>query len=401
MIEFPLVDFDAFHRSDLPPRLDSALGREAAADVRNAAALAFRLADGRAYTYVPGAAAIEIRAGDEDAALVVELSERAWSDLVQEVRTVPALIYGGELRFLLGRAVVLRLWQPALRALWGGVPIFDPARVDLRDEHGRPLDLRRSFTLDDSAAETSHFFHRTGFLHLRGVFAAAEIDEINAAVDALQAAARPGDGRSWWAKDGGGRQVLCRLVYCGLSSPRIAALVDDPRLRRIAALSGFALRPTMDRQEGQAVVIKNPGIVEGLSDLPWHQDCGLGGHPITCPGVAIGIQLEAATADSGQLHFVAGTHGSSCHPFRDDDLPRLPHVALTTRAGDCTFHIKDVMHAAPPPTGAGGRRTLYVSFLAPRAYEFIGPGEAYNDIVRSRRADGHVAHTAEVLAGKA
>jgi hypothetical protein len=44
---------------------------------------------------------------------------------------------------------------------------------------------------------------------------------------------------------------------------------------------------------------------------------------------------------------------------------------------------------------------MYVSFLSPRAYEFIGPGEAYNDIVRRRRSDGHVAHTTEVLAGKA
>jgi hypothetical protein len=248
----------------------------------------------------------------------------------------------------------------------------------------------------------SHFFHRAGFLHLRGVFPPEEIAALRAAVDELQAAARPGDDRSWWAKDAGGHQVLCRLVYTGLHSPRIAALTSDPRLFRICALSGFELRPTMDRQEGQSVVIKNPDIVEGLSDLPWHQDCGLGGHPITCPGVAVGIQLEAATPQSGQLHFVAGTHGASCHPFQESDLPRLPHVALTTEAGDCTFHIKDVMHAAPPPSGSGAcRRTLYVSFLSPRAYEFIGPGEAYNDIVRRRRADGHVAHTTEVLAGKA
>jgi hypothetical protein len=402
MLEFPLVDFDQFHRSELPPRLTSARGREAADDVRGVPALAFALADGRSYTYAAEDCALGIVPGSDAATVVVELSARAWSDLVQEVRTIPALIYGGELRFARGEPALLRRWQPALRALYSGMPIFDPTQVDLDDEHGRRLDLGRSFTLDDRAEEMSHFFHRAGFLHLRGVFPTQEIAELRSVVDELQAAARPGDDLSWWAKDAGGRQVLCRLVYTGLRSPRIAALAADPRLLRICALSGFDLRPTMDRQEGQSVVIKNPGVVEGLSDLPWHQDCGLGGHPITCPGVAVGIQLEAATPESGQLHFVAGTHGASCHPFQDADLPRLPHVALATEAGDCTFHIKDVMHAAPPPTGSGAcRRTLYVSFLSPRAYEFIGPGEAYNDIVRRRRADGHVAHTTEILSGKA
>ena len=401
MLDFPLVDFDDFHSRDLPGRLESAAGRQAIADVRGIGGLAFELPGGRAYTYVPDNDSIAVEAGSARAATVAGLSERGWSDLVQEVRTVPALIYGGDLRIARGDAALLRRWQPALRALYSGMPIYDPARVDLTDRDGRPLELGRSFTLGEETADMAHFFRRAGFLHLRAVFSPAEIAELRAIVDGLQDAARPGDDRSWWAKDATGRQVLCRLVYTGLSSPRIARLAEDARLRRIAALSGFELRPTIDRQEGQGVVIKNPAIVEGLSDLPWHQDCGLGGHPITCPGVAIGIQLEAANAESGQLHFVAGTHGASCHPFADADLARLPHVALDTEPGDCTFHVKDVMHSAPPPTGTGRcRRTLYVSFASPRAFEHIGPGEAYNDIVRRHRSDGHVAHTAEVLGGR-
>ena len=331
---------------------------------------------------------------------MVELSLRAWSDLAQEIRTVPALIFAGDLKVAGGDMALLRRWQPALRALYSDVPIYDPARVDLTDAAGRALDLQRSFTLSDPSEDIALFFRRTGFLHLRRVFADDEINALRSAVDELQSAARPGDDRSWWAKDATGRQVVCRLVYTGLSSPRIARLVDDPRLRRIVELTGLDVRPAIDRQEGQAVVIKNPGIVEGLSDLPWHQDCGLGGHPITCPGIGIGVQLEAATPESGQLHVIAGSHGSSCHPFDEAQLAALPHVALTTESGDCTVHIKDLMHAAPPPRGKG-RRTLYVSFSSPRMFEAIGPGEAYNDIVRRRRADGHVAHTDEVLSGGA
>jgi hypothetical protein len=400
MLEMPLIDFDAFHRDTFPGRAAGPHGAAAAAAVRDLGALAFALPDGRAYTYSSGPAAITVAPGADSATVVARVSARAWSDVVQDIRTIPALIFAGALQLGRGTSDQLRRWQPALRALYSGIPIYDPTRVDLSDREGRPLDLQRSFALGDDDAAMAHFFRRTGFLHLRAVLSAAEIAALRADVDALQRAARPGDDRSWWAKDAGGRQVVCRLVYTGLASPRIAALADDPRLRRIAALSGLTLRPCVDRQEGQSVVIKHPGVVEGLADLPWHQDCGLGGHPIICPGIAIGIQLEAATADSGQLHFIAGTHGSTCHPFTDADLPHLPHIALTTAPGDCTLHIKDVVHRAPPPRGHG-RRTLYVSFSPPAMFDHIGPGEAYNDIVRRRRPDGHVAHTDEVLAGRA
>lgn len=399
MIDAPVLDFDAFHRADLPARIVATRGREAARDVRDVTPLAIGLTDGRAYTYVPAGDSIAVVAGIDGSPLTVELSPRAWSDLVQEIRTVPALIFTGEICVTRGDPELLRRWQPALRALYAGVPIYDPEAVDLRDQNGEPLDLQRSFTLDDSTDAMRHFFQRAGFLLLRQVFSADEIAALRAVVDALQAAARPGDDRSWWAKDASGRAVLCRLVYTGLSAPRIAALDDDPRLRRIVALTGLDLRPAPDRQEGHSVVIKNPGAVEGLSDLPWHQDCGLGGHPITCPAIGIGVQLEAATPATGQLHVLAGSHGASCHPFGDAELAHLPRVALTTQAGDCTVHIADVMHAAPPPRGVGrGRRTLYVSFFSPRMFDSIGPGQAYNDIVRRRRPDGHVAHTREILA---
>jgi ectoine hydroxylase-related dioxygenase (phytanoyl-CoA dioxygenase family) len=113
-------------------------------------------------------------------------------------------------------------------------------------------------------------------------------------------------------------------------------------------------------------VIKNPDVVEGLSDLPWHRDCGLGGHPITCPTINIGLQLDAATAETGRLHVVPGTWRFSCHRR---DLDRAPAVAIDTEPGDCTVHFGDVMHAAPPPTGAGpGRRAIYTRGCR-RAYE--------------------------------
>ena len=50
-----------------------------------------------------------------------------------------------------------------------------------------------------------------------------------------------------------------------------------------------------------------------------------------------------------------------------------------------TVHVGDVMHAAPPPTGAGpGRRALYVSCMSERAYDVIPSGKSYNDVILAR-----------------
>jgi hypothetical protein len=381
MAAFPPLDFDDFHRRVLRERRATDAGRRAADDVRGVAPLAFRLPDGRAWRFVAAGDTIEVAPGDGDGTLV-ELDLRAWEDFVHEVATAAGLLYASRLRVVRGTPADLERWEPALRALFCGRPIWNPADVVLRDRAGAPLDPRRAFALDDAVEEMRHFLHATGFLHVRGVFAPDEIARLVATVERFQAAARPGDGRSWWARRADGTAVLCRLIYLGLAAPEIAALSDEPRVRRLAALAGVPLRAALDRADGHSVVIKNAGVVEGLSDLPWHRDCGLGGHPITCPAINLGVQLDAASAARGRLHFVPGSWRASWHRA---DLARAPIVALDTAPGDCTLHFGDVLHAAPPPTGEGpGRRALYVSFLPPAAYDVIPAGRSYNDVILAR-----------------
>jgi len=380
---FPALDFDDYHRRVLPARCVSEAGRAAARDLRGAAPIAFLLTDGRAYRLTPAADAIAVEPVAE-APTIVELDPSAWSDFVHELHTAAGLLYGGRVRFVRGEPADLERWEPALRALFSGRPIFDPHGCDFRDPAGAPLDLHRRFRLHDSAEELRHFLGQTGYLLVGHVFAPEEIAHIAAAVDRAQARARPGDGRSWWARRADGAPVLCRLVYLGLGLPEIAALSDDPRLRRLAALAGEPLRPTLDRSDGHSLVIKNPAVAEGLSDLPWHRDCGLGGHPITCPAVNVGVQLDAATAETGRLLFLTGSWRGSCHR-RDLERPDLPVVAVDTEPGDCTVHLGDTLHAAPPPSGCGpGRRTLYVTFMPARAFDVIPPGQSYNDVIRAR-----------------
>lgn len=377
MIAVAGVEFDALHRRILPERLVTPIGRAAARDVRDAAPIAWRLDDGRSYRWIPASGTIRIEPGD-DAPIAVELEEPAWGDLVSEIATGAGLVYGGRIRFLRGGPADLERWEPAFRALVGGRPIFDPAT----SADGLGVDPRRSCAPDEPDETLRRQLLAAGWVHVRGVFSRDEIARLVEIVEARQRAARPGDGRSWWAKQADGTPVLCRLIYLGLVEPGIAALSDDPRLRRLMALAPEPLRPAPDRSDGHSVVLKNANVVEGLSDLPWHRDCGLGGHPVTCPALNIGIQLDAATEATGRLHFVPGSWRYSCHRA---DLARAPSVAVDTEPGDCTVHLGDVMHAAPPPTGTGpGRRALYVSCMPARAFDVVPPGKSYNDVILAR-----------------
>ena len=45
-------------------------------------------------------------------------------------------------------------------------------------------ELSQSFPLDDDALDRAHFLQTTGFLHVRNVFDAAEIEELRAEVRA-------------------------------------------------------------------------------------------------------------------------------------------------------------------------------------------------------------------------
>jgi len=184
----PALDFDDFHRRDLPRRLADGRGRTAAGDVRDVTPLAFRLADGRAYTYAPAGDTIAIVAGDADAATVVELDPVDWAAFVGELHTAAGLVHGGRARFGRGGYAHFERWEPALRAMFDGRPIYDPATI------GLPARLERAFAADDP--ELRDFLHATGFALVKRVFAPDEIRALSAVADRLQESAVAGDRRS-------------------------------------------------------------------------------------------------------------------------------------------------------------------------------------------------------------
>jgi ectoine hydroxylase-related dioxygenase (phytanoyl-CoA dioxygenase family) len=401
---FPLLDFDEFHRQ-LAGRLaasNGALARRALFDDRT---IALRVPGCAGYTYrcIPGS--IEVVDGTDEATTVVEISAESWSDYAHELRTGFGLLYAKSLQCPVGQLQDFIAWDPAIRAMYSGRPVYQPGGADLVDAEGTPLDLAASFTMASDRREMRHFLQTTGYLHVRGVFDGGEVSGFRRETERLAAAARPGDDRSWWAKARDGADVCCRLTYVNDRSDILARVQTDDRLAELVAAmadDGVTLAIQNERGDGNSVVIKNPNVVEGLSDLPWHVDCGLGGHPVMCPGLNVGVQLDAASAAAGQLHFLAGSNGRTAVHLPAGVLTdaSYPTVAVTTEPGDVTVHYTDTLHASPAPTGDGpGRRALYLSWNNPLMAEFIPPGQGFNDIVLRSGEGNRVLTVSEQLAG--
>lgn len=329
-------------------------------------------------TYTAEGATIRCDGGLDTGAIAVRLSGQAWEDLVGQMRTFVGLLLADELVMVRGGFEQLAVWEPVLRYLHAGIPPYDPARADLGSR-----DPAASFPADTDEGELADQLRTMGYLHVTGVFTPEEMDAANREVDRLAAMARPGDDQSWWVTDEGGSPALCRLVYATLRSEVLATLEQDPRVRRLGMLLDPTLAIAPDRMEGSPVLIKVPGETSGLSNIPWHQDCGTGGHAVLCPAVSVGIQLTGSTAESGNLTVVPGSHGQALrYGWQSND--QVPVVTINTAPGDVTVHVQDVMHASPRPTGGGMRRTMYVTHYPPALWDHIGPGEAFNDLVRNR-----------------
>ncbi|MGH7733152.1 MAG: phytanoyl-CoA dioxygenase family protein, partial [Gemmatimonadales bacterium] len=312
----------------------------------------------------------------------------SWSDLATSMRPLVSLQLAGALELRQGSYGRLARWEAALRALYLGIPPYRPGRAALTGGDGAPLELGHSFTLGDSDDDMAAFLAAAGYMHVRAVLDPQEVAALAAEARRVEDVVDPGDPHTWWAERPDGERVLCRVIYLQRLSPAMAALADAARLARLASLLGTPVLSMPDRMDGPTLLLKPAGELRGLANLPWHQDCGLGGHPVMCPSLSIGVQITGSTPDTGCFEVVAGSHGQSVpSTIGEDTLADWPRVAVPTSPGDVTVHVTDVLHASPAPAGGGGRKTLYLSYYQPALAEHIGPGEAVNDLIRGRQAD--------------
>ncbi len=388
---FPLRRFAEFHQRELP-ELIARHGRLVATDVRGAPTIAFRVEDGTTFSWVAGDP-VQVVDGDAQASTLVELSEAAFSDFLHELVTANGAVRTGRAQIARGSIEEWQRWEPAFQALCFGRPIYDATvRETLVDREGSPLDLHRSFEVDDHEDEMREFLATMGYLHIRAVFSPEEVARYGAEVERCRAHTTAGDPFSWWSVNASSEEVVTRINYLDRFSPALLDLAHDARLARFARFAGPDLRVCDDRLDGPMVFVKNANVVQGNGDLVWHVDDGIGGHPVMCPLIQCGIQLDPANAANGQLLLLAGSHRYAKHWIAWGEEGDLPVVALETQPGDLTVHYGDTMHSTPAPTADdAGRRALYYKFAEPKTFDFVPARCHYNDALFGTDASGRVA----------
>ena len=294
-------------------------------------------------------------------------------------------------------------WEPVLRCLLDGRPVYEPGTIEFLDRQGAPLDLHRSFTLEDAHEEIGHFLAEAGFLHLEGVFTEAEMAAVSAELDDAIAAAELDDGASWWARTTDGEWYPSRILGFNQKSPTLRELLRSDRFATIGTFTDdrFVQRdPDVgDSAEG---LLKKVGVVEGISDVSWHKDCSMGGHSRGCCGLTVGISVTGARPRERRARRGRGLAPRQHRAARRRG-PRPP--ALPAADPHRRRHGALLVHAAHEPAAGLGRapgrlHRLRARAPAGRPAARARPGRArrqraaLNDHVRrGQQADGFSQRT--------
>ena len=335
--------------------------------------------DGRAVTLRTRGNTLVLEEGDDAAGVTAEMPADALSDLIQDHQSTMGLAMTTRVKLTSGNINEWIGWEPAFRALLDGRRVHESGDVTFQNLDGDELNLNRSFAIDDDREEIAHFLREAGFLHLTGVFEPDEMDAVGADIDEWIAKATPGDGESWWAKNKDGVEQAVRVLFFLEKSAALREIVEDERYQWLTELTGDGHR----HNGGAEGLVKPLGIVKGLSDLPWHKDCGQGRHSYMCNGMTSGISVTGADRVSGALGVIPGSHRANTMATGRDPRLDLPPRMLETNKGDVTVHCSDTLHRAHPPIERP-RKVVYSSFgLPPLPGDEVKPNPRYSREARA------------------
>ncbi len=389
------LDFNQFHQTELPQLLQTSDWQQAAQVARKLPPLAIELSDsGQSYTYSADEQGFHWQPGRENAATTARMSTPLWQGLASDLETVPGLLYGDKLSpGSEGDLGVFGQWEPVLRCLYHGLPYYRPDHWPIFNSAGEEIDPGTVFAADADVSDMREFIEAAGYLVIGDVFSEQELAVFREAAQTLRDHAVAGDNRSWWGKNSEGN-AICTRVLNGGDAPELARLYDDPRITRLIPAMPEGLRGNNPHAvDGVTIIYKMPGMAEGLSDLPWHRDCGMGGHAHMCPAINLSIYLHDATPERGELRFLPGSHRASCGNM---DGRKEFGVRADAKAGSVSLHYTDVMHAAPPPQpGQDNYRTSVLLNYTRHKHTHDG-GRHYNDVLLGDE-EGQIQHMDSVL----
>lgn len=216
---------------------------------------------------------------------------------------------------------------------------------------------RKYFTDEQRAA-----WRRDGFVVVRGLFDAAEMEQITAWTEEIEALPEvPGKCMMYFEPSlkEPGQRLLNRVENFYPYHQGFAALIDGAKMRaRISELFGEPAVLFKDK-----INFKKPG---GDGFKP-HQDQQAGWGEYAEIFITALVSIDEATIESGCLEVTAGHHdrgliGSEWTPLTEEERKDMNLAPYPTKPGDAMFFSSYTPHGSKANLSDRQRRVLYISY---------------------------------------
>jgi ectoine hydroxylase-related dioxygenase (phytanoyl-CoA dioxygenase family) len=228
----------------------------------------------------------------------------------------------------------------------------------------------------DLTEEQVASFQENGFLSIERITTDEEIAWLQGIYDTLFGQ-RMGEEKGEYFDLGGprahgGREVLPQVLGPERKFPELRETIYFRNARKLAArLLGVG----EDEVSGGGHMILKPAHYGG--ETPWHQDEAYWNPDVVPLSLSVWLPLDAATPQSGCMHFIPGSHKSevrwhrhidhdpTVHGLVTDDVDPSAAVSCPIPAGGATFHHCRTLHFAGKNTTDQPRRAYILVLSAP------------------------------------
>lgn len=204
-------------------------------------------------------------------------------------------------------------------------------------------------------------FNRDGFLLVRGMYSAEEVQAISEWTD--EVASRPEAAGKYMmyfetSQDDGAR-ILCRIENFVPYHEGFATLITARRMQQ--AVSELFDEPAVLFKD--KINFKLPGG-DGFKE---HQDVQAGWDDYADLHITAMIAVDETNEENGSLEMIPGMHnqgllGAKWAPLTEGDTDHIPYIAVHCQAGDAVFFDSFAPHRSFPNHTDKARRVLYITY---------------------------------------
>jgi ectoine hydroxylase-related dioxygenase (phytanoyl-CoA dioxygenase family) len=210
-------------------------------------------------------------------------------------------------------------------------------------------------------AEQVEQFHRDGYLLVRGMYSATEVEEIARWTDEI-ATSPETPGRDWKyfeERAADGERILCRIENFVPFHEGFSRLITRRRMQQ--AVSELFGEPAVLFKD--KINFKLPGG-DGFRE---HQDVQAGWDDYASLHITAMVAIDETNEANGSLEMIPGLHrrgllGEMWAPLEDEDTEHRPYEAVHCRPGDAVFFDSYAPHRSQPNRTDRARRVLYITY---------------------------------------